>query len=508
MDTENGNIPPTQDAPPAQEDIPEFLEIDDSWIPFDLQDNLLWPDDRPEIEALSDDEPLLPPPEAPEPPYAAWAEELPVLSEQRIWEAGKLNFVEKFIALQGDTPIPRIYLRFVALSLLSAVAQNKVWVELSPRNPLFPNLYIFLVGQSGSGKGRAMKAGLQLLESCGLQDYVGILGGTFTAAALIDFLASKWGKGVGDTTRSYVVTPEFASSIKWGEQADALVKTMTDLFTADLSVYTDATRGGGVKRVGRPCVSWIAGSTRDWLVSNLNANAIGGGFMARCLFVESFQRLPLTFAPDPPPNEAELWAALQLQLVDRIQRAQGRLIIEPKGLAYLREWHERRDVPRSDEALASWNRHLELSLKVATLLSLGDPAQGTSGSDPGSITEFHLYEAVSLVEEIKSTESMLWSFIFKKGKIHDIDYVAGKIKQAKEIDHSALLTRVASGRGILARRFTEIIETLRAAKKIEVTRQDRKDATNGKALGKLVYRWLPESRPNLISTNVEEDVMG
>jgi hypothetical protein len=406
----------------------------------------------------------------------------------------KDSFIEKFIYAQGETDIPEIYLRYIGLSIISAVLQNRVWMELYPGDPLYPNLYTFLIGPSGVGKGRAISAGIRIIEACGLSDHCGMIGGSMTSASILDFLASKRGSIKPGTSRAYIVHPELASSIKWGDHSDALIKRMTDLFTSDLANYTDSTRTSGIKNVGKPCVSWLAGSTRRWLVTNLKSDVMAGGFMARGLFVEVFQRTKTIFLPEPPQDRNDIVGQLQVELAGRIYDLEGMMSLTEDALEYLKSWYMTREEPKSEEGKASWNRHRELSMKIAMILSASE------GRD--KIIKFdHLFEAISMVESIKSTESDLWGFISSGGKMVDIDFVSQKIELAGEIEHSELLN-LTLRKGVNTKRLYELITVLEQMGKIRLKRKRR--FVNLRTREVLCYEWL-NKKPTLRTLTIGDD---
>ena len=406
----------------------------------------------------------------------------------------KETFVERYVYAQGKSDLPLIYHRHVAISILASCLQNRVWLEFYKGSPLYPNLYTFLVGPSGVGKGRAISAGMSLLEGAGLTEEVGMLGGSLTSAALMDFLSSKGGRLSNSTSRVYLVHPELSSSIKWGEHSDALVKRLTDLFTGDLSNYSDGTRTHRFITAGKPCINWLAGSTRRWLVTNLRSDVMAGGFMARGLFVEVLQKPPRQFLPIYPPDYGIVMNDLQDQLVNRVYRLSGEFIITQGAMEYLQEWYMNRPEPKSEEALASWHRHRELSLKVAMVLS--------AGTDSTKLIRVgHLYEAVQLIEEIKAGERDLWDFVAAGGKVLDFDLVAQKIAYAGEIAHSELL-RMLAPRGINARRLWEIINMLEQQDRVETKLQKFKAGYKQKSVP--IYKWI-SSKPTVTQLRREDE---
>jgi hypothetical protein len=65
---------------------------------------------------------------------------------------------------------------------------------------------------------------------------------------------------------------------------------LTDLWDTNEGAYTYGTRGKGEIKIDSPCVTLLGGSTQEWLVSSIPANAVGGGFTRRVNFVVSLDR--------------------------------------------------------------------------------------------------------------------------------------------------------------------------------------------------------------------------
>jgi hypothetical protein len=378
--------------------------------------------------------------------------------------------------------------------MIAACLQNKVYLELYKGSPLYPNLYTFLIGPSGIGKGRAISCVMSFLETCGVTEEIGVKGGSITSAALIDFLSSKKGSLPNGTSRAFLVHPELSSSIKWGEHSDAFVKRMTDLFTGDLGTYEDSTRTSGAKSAGKPCMNWLGASTRRWLVTNIKADAMAGGFMARGLFPE-VMNMPNTrqFLPIYPDDYPQVFDTLQQRLVNEILTLTGEFKMDTEALDYLEDWYMTRPRPRTEEGLASWQRHRELALKIAMALS--------AGTDSSKIINLgHLYQAVALVEEIKSGERDLWDFVIAGGKVIDLDFVSQKIAIAGEITHIDLL-RATSSRGIHSRKLWELLDILE-----QQNRMVTKVIPANPALRKrkvIYYTWKSE-KPTLAHSRQED----
>lgn len=69
-----------------------------------------------------------------------------------------MDFIEDFVRETDNGVVPERYRRWAALSTLSAATDRRVWTSIRPNTPLWPNLYVLLVGKPGSGKTLAVQA--------------------------------------------------------------------------------------------------------------------------------------------------------------------------------------------------------------------------------------------------------------------------------------------------------------------------------------------------------------
>ena len=71
------------------------------------------------------------------------------------------SWIESFLEYTEILPSPPLLRRWAAISYVAAALERKVWVR-TMGSDLYPNLYTFLVGPPGVGKGVAIAAGERL----------------------------------------------------------------------------------------------------------------------------------------------------------------------------------------------------------------------------------------------------------------------------------------------------------------------------------------------------------
>src|SRR5947207_2880446 len=66
------------------------------------------------------------------------------------------SWIDSFVNHTANLESAPIWRRWAAIATIGAVLEQKVFVTTS--SPLYPNLYVFLVGDAGLGKTRAIAA--------------------------------------------------------------------------------------------------------------------------------------------------------------------------------------------------------------------------------------------------------------------------------------------------------------------------------------------------------------
>src|SRR5262245_36320651 len=94
------------------------------------------------------------------------------------------NWITSFMRLTEHLDTPEIFRRWAAISVLSSVLERKVWNRTKGR-PLYPNLYIVLVGTPGAGKSAIVSYCEKLLRAL---EEIHVAPSSVTSASLVDAL--------------------------------------------------------------------------------------------------------------------------------------------------------------------------------------------------------------------------------------------------------------------------------------------------------------------------------
>lgn len=80
------------------------------------------------------------------------------------------SFYDKYFEFVGHNESPRLYHRWTAVSVISAMLGRQLYLPFG-HDHIYPNFYILLVGDPGTRKGTAMKPGHRVLKAAGYKHF-------------------------------------------------------------------------------------------------------------------------------------------------------------------------------------------------------------------------------------------------------------------------------------------------------------------------------------------------
>lgn len=175
------------------------------------------------------------------------------------------------------------------MATIASCLEQKVWLTTSA--PLYPNLYVFLIGHPGTGKSRTIRSAI--LYTNEIQDFHKAPN-SITFASLVDALVRS--------KRTIIRLPdeplEYNSMLIAADELGTFLhkydKEMADGISAfyDPMPYGHERRGGDIKiKLKSPQLNVLCGSTPSNLIEVLPEGAWGQGFMSRVILVFSDERI-------------------------------------------------------------------------------------------------------------------------------------------------------------------------------------------------------------------------
>jgi len=210
------------------------------------------------------------------------------------------SWIESFLEYTEILPSPPLMRKWAAISFVAAAMERKIWVR-SMGSDLYPNLYVFLVGPPGVGKGVAINAGERIIRE--VPDLM--IGPTdMTAASLIDALHEAVRRVI---LRGEIPFAEFNSLTILSRELGVLVPAWeTTLMNNLTDIYDGFTieqkrRGRDLKiKIKNPQVNLLGACTPSYLHDVMPSGAWDQGFISRSILIYSGDKV----VPDPFAEEA------------------------------------------------------------------------------------------------------------------------------------------------------------------------------------------------------------
>jgi hypothetical protein len=373
------------------------------------------------------------------------------------------TIIDLYMQAAGRSEVPKEFHFWSCLSLIASCVADRVGL-VKDRKPMPPNLYIFLIGPSGVGKGTAMEMAEDLCPRL-----VNRYAGRTTAQYLIDRMdAGETSLGATDAaTKLWLIMHELGACVGRGDQADTLIKITTDLYTGSTRVTAEGTRTSGGKEVRECSLNWLAGTTMNWLHDTVAWSAMEGGFLARVvpvIGVYDFSQDNRYVRTIYPPNVKKILAKIAGRLL-RLTMLKGRFNLSASAESIDEQWYLHREPP-SDELLQPWwKRQHDLTLKLAMAFSLAE-------SPSLLIRGRHMAQAQKLSDQIANRLPDIIRHAKTNDEARDVQLVLDEVLRSKQIQHSPLLQRLSS-RGITAKRLRDAVDTLSEANLIRISKTKR-----------------------------------
>lgn len=397
------------------------------------------------------------------------------------------DFFELYLHQTGTSEVPRPFFFWSAMSLLAASVGDRVWIEPDIGRKIYPNLYVFLIGPSGSGKEQAVMGTAKL---GGHEPILETFMGRATRQYLLDYLTKdspiENGMRYADNPHLYLVTEELGSAIRAGDLGHDLISFMTEFYTGK-PVGQDGTRGTGMVTLYNPCFNWLAGTTDEWLIRAVDRDAIEGGFFARVIAVRGRRNYKERYPQITYPDDRDVVRDHLKWRVSQYALLKGGFQYTPAAQALHDEWYTKRAEPADSLEEPSFNRSDEMVFRLSLLLRLSEidmvvDAHGNGALITPSVDVCHFNEALHLWEGLAADIPATMRKASATERSSVVDVVGEIIQRAKVIEHSPLLKRVGN-RGLDHAMLSSAIATLK--ERGEITEEVVPTAGRPRR----VYRW-------------------
>ena len=380
---------------------------------------------------------------------------------------------------------------WVGLSMIASTLERNVWIDMG-YYVLYPNLYIILVSDAAiCRRTTAVRMGVKILEQQEKPPY--IFAQKITPEALIGALCNQCkidaeGNILKDST-AVVVAEELSVFLGKEAYASGLISILTSLYDCG-DEWPYETRSRGVEIAYNTCVNMIGASSPEWLRLAIPADAVGGGFTSRIVFVYQYRSEKVIAFPKLTDEQLTAKENL-IHDLSLIRRLRGTFKFSKDAYAWYVKWYKGHRIALTTSVVTDGElviRKEGILLKLAMCFSVAE-------SDKLIIEQRHLEMAADALEETEKFMPETLRILSSTSMGMDATKVLTIIRRYKRgCRHAELQRRVYHS--IDASRLKDIIETLAAAQIIEVRSQLLK--------GGVSYHYIPPKKGVRITDEFKE----
>jgi len=293
---------------------------------------------------------------------------------------GRIGWLQKYMLFTSENEAPEIYHLWSGITILAHILGRKVWLDRGYFTTYPGQIITFLVGPPATRKSTAIDIATSLLQE--LPD-INVIANKLSAATLLDSLDRgmiidpKDGLGKPADSIGFVSASELSVFLPKIAYVEEIIPILTDLFDGKKS-FRQKTRSGGLVELKNPMITMLAGSTADWLESNIPVNAYGGGFLSRIIFVWANKRSKDVPLPELTPKIKRLRLELAAELTWLHNNLEGQILWTDEA----KEWYVKfysswnpDDDPGNSVHKGYRNRRTEHLLRVAIVMAVSQKRQ-------------------------------------------------------------------------------------------------------------------------------------
>ena len=321
---------------------------------------------------------------------------------------------------------PEAFHRWTGIAVLAATVARNIYLYRGYYT-LYPNVYIVLVaGSAKCRKSVSSGIGIGLLKE--LKEKPMVFSQKITNEALIKALLDS---KVENKCCGIIYASELSVFMGQDAIASGLIPTLTDLYD-NHDRWSYHTRGRGEEILENVSLCMLGASTIDWLRTAIPADAVGGGFTSRVIFVYQERPRRAILFPKRAVGYQLLHKAL-LEDLDHMRNQKGPMELTPEAMEMAETWYNKEISAVHDSRLEGYfGRKHDTMFKLCMLVSMAN-------GDERWITPEHVASALTLLSENEDSLTHIMSAVTSTDVGEKSDVVLTMIRKAGQMKHSELL---------------------------------------------------------------------
>ncbi len=305
-----------------------------------------------------------------------------------------MNWLNEIVKQHEEFEAPLPFYYWGALSAISAVIKDNIWLDRGKLYKLYPNIYVMLHADSGLRKGPPISMAKQLVDPLNVTRTIVGRGSIQGILKEMGTAQTEPGGKIKATSSAFICSSELTSSIVDDPVA---VKILTDLYDRNYNIgnWRQLLKSDNFT-LKDPTLTMLTATNEAMSEDFFTRAAIKGGYVARTFIINESKRNRINSLLVPPLNPPNLEVARgYLKKISNLKgeidpigsrdkteiRKYPRKDVEsgdiyyftPAGIMY-QDWYEKftKQIDESDlkDETGTLNRFGDSVLKVAILLSL------------------------------------------------------------------------------------------------------------------------------------------
>ena len=319
------------------------------------------------------------------------------------------SFITEYLEATKETTSPEIFQLWSAIGCVASALGRRVWWRMNHKTPpLFPNMFVMLVGPPGSGKSQAIDPAQAIMNKI---PGIKIAPDTITREQFFRRMAQALeardsldpNSPVPELDSTYcVVNSEVGNFIP--RQDTVFMRMLARMYDCPATFKYVSKHGSGKENtddhIESPCLNIIGGVQPPWIREALPQEAFDLGFPARLVLVHSALVIQPEVA-DEEPDDTFTYTEdnpILVRLAGRLRKIaqlRGRFKMTPEARTYLQDFIAgTKSPPPSHSKLASYNTRRWFHLtKLAMIVSAARRTDLLIVEDDIAQAETYLVEA-------------------------------------------------------------------------------------------------------------------
>lgn len=291
------------------------------------------------------------------------------------------TFIHSYLEHMREQETATAYDFWTAMWIIGSILGRSVVVS-RPRAPVFLNMYVILVAESGiTRKSSSIRKAISIVRSLLDHTPVGLIESKVNSTELLYTLYDRSRKR--GSAQIALASSELAAVVS---RYTRTVPFFTDLYDCpDSYSIENAT-------INHLWVSFLSASTPTWLFRSVHPSMIEGGFTSRCYFIVADRpksKIAWPTETDTTPPMEPLYRILGMA------RETPEIGLAPTAVDTFRGWYAKRRTNSDHYRNSFESREDAHILRVAALLSIND--------NTWLVQERHIMLAISLVAHVKNS---------------------------------------------------------------------------------------------------------